>query len=165
MGLKKILRIFSLLTFLLVGCYKPIDALRDINKAEMRYPKVVSDYVGEHFPCKPKTDSTIKIDTIYKDIEVLCPPSDTLYDTINHIATKIITRPVSKYITVPSKTITITKYVEDSAKIRSLSLTISQMQEELKKCAEQKEKKSSWILWLVIALSCSLLLNIVQLKK
>jgi hypothetical protein len=142
-----------------------MDALRDINKADMRYPKVVSDYVGEHFPCKPKTDSTIKIDTIYKDVEVLCPPSDTLYDTINHIATKIITRPVNKYIAIPSKTITITKYVEDSAKIKSLSLANFETQKELKKCSEQKEKKSNWILWLVIALFCSLLLNVIQIKK
>ena len=165
MGLKKALKIYSVLAFLLVGCYKPMDALRDINKAEMRYPKVVSDYVGEHFPCKPKTDSLIKIDTIYQDVEVLCPPSDTLYDTINHVATKIVTRPVKKYITIPSKTITITKYVEDSAKIKSLSLTNSQTQEELKKCSEQKEKKSNWILWLVIALSCSFLLNVIKIKK
>jgi len=165
MELKKVLKIYSLLALLLTGCYKPMDALRDIYKAEMRYPKVVSDYVGEHFPCNPRTDSLIKIDTLYKDIEVICPPSDTLYDTINQIATKIITRPVKKYISIPSKTITITKYVQDSAKIRSLSLANSQTQLELKKCSEQKEKKSNWILWLVIALFCSLLLNVIQIKK
>lgn len=156
---------------LLQGCFSEQKALKDLNKANDKQPKVVADFVREHFPCK-NIDSTIKIDTAYSYISVPCPgvdpltiyPSDKI-DTIylNKISYK--TNIIKKVIAVPSKTITIVKYVEDSAKIKSLSITISQTQSQLNRYQQGKEKDSLWIKWLIICLCLSVLLNIIQLRK
>jgi len=158
------------LLLLLSGCnkYTPEDALRDMNKANDLQPKVVSDYVGEHFPCKTKSDSVIKVDTMYQYIEVVCPPTDTIQsnDTIyiDKIKNTTKTNIVRKLVAIPSKSVIVTKYVEDSAKLRSLYLSISQAQKENKDCVDKQEKKSEWIKWLIICLCASIILNIIQLR-
>lgn len=155
---------------LLSGCnkYTPEEALRDMNKANDLHPKVVSDYVGEHFPCKTKSDSVIKVDTMYQYIEVSCPPTDTIQtsDTIylDKIKNTTKTNIVRKIVAIPSKSIIVTKYVEDSAKLKSLYLSISQAQKENKDCVVKQEKKSEWIKWLIICLCASVILNIIQLR-
>lgn len=155
---------------LISGCskYTPEKALREMNKANDLQPKVVSDYVGEHFPCNTKTDSVIKVDTMYQYIEVSCPPTDTIQsnDTIylDKVKNVVKTNVVRKIVGIPSKSVIITKYVQDSAKLKSLYLTISQTQQENKDCANKQEKKSEWIKWLIICLCASIILNIIQLR-
>lgn len=155
------------LALALQGCYSEHKALKDLNKANEFQPKVVSDFVGEHFPCKPKTDSIIKIDTSYSYISIPCFGIDSLYTTDTIYLDKIIykTSVVKKVIAIPSKTITVTKYYEDSAKLKSLHLTISQAQTELNSYQQKKERDANWIKWLVICLGLSVILNIIQLKK
>lgn len=157
------------LALALCGCYTPHKALKELNKANDLQPKVVADYVGEHFPCKLKSDSIVKTDTLYQYIDVVCPPQDTLSsnDTIYLDKVKIIdkTRIIKRVIAVPSKSITITKYYEDSAKIKSLTLENSQTRDSLTKCQGEKEKKAEWIKWLIICLCLSILLNIIQIRK
>jgi len=158
------------IALVLQGCYTENKALKDLNKANEHKPKVVSDFVREHFPCSI-TDSIVKIDTAYSYVTIPCPGrdplsldesiSDTIY--IDRITYK--TNVIKKVVALPSKTVTIIKYVEDSAKIKSLSLTISQTQSELNNCKQKKEKDSNWIKWLVICLCLSAILNIIQLRK
>jgi len=156
---------------LLQGCYSEQKALKDLNKANDKQPKVVADFVGEKFPCNT-IDSLIKIDTAYNYVSIPCPGIDplTIYpsnevDTIYLNKVSYKTNVVKKVIAVPSKTITIVKYIEDSAKIKSLSITISQTQSQLNKYQQGKEKDSLWIKWLIICLCLSVLLNIIQLRK
>lgn len=157
------------LALALCGCYTPHKALRELNKANDLQPKVVADYVGEHFPCKIKTDSIVTKDTLYQYVDVVCPSIDSSRgdDTIYLDKIKVVnkTKIVRQIIGIPSKSITITKYYEDSAKIRSLTLANSQTQESLTKCQGEKEKKSEWIKWLIICLCLSILLNIIQIRK
>ena len=158
------------LALVLIGCnkYTPQDALRDMNKANDFQPKVVADYVGQHFPCNTKTDSVVKIDTMYQYVEILCPPTDTIQsnDTIYLDKIKNVTKTnvVRKVVALPSKSVIITKYIQDSAKLKSLYLTISQTQQENKDCVSKQEKKSEWIKWLIICLCASAILNIIQLR-
>lgn len=149
--------------------YTDQEALKQLIKAEALRPKVTADFVDEHFPCTPKTDTIVQTQTDYKYIDVVCPPVDSssLLDTIYIDKIKVVnkTSVVKRTIALPSKTITITKYFEDSAKIKSLTLANSQTQAELKKCAEKKDKSSSLNLWLIICLCCSIILNLIQLRK
>ena len=154
----------------LCGCYTPHKALKELNKANDLQPKVVADYVGEHFPCKIKSDSIVKTDTLYQYIDVVCPIVDSLTkggDTIYLDKIKVVnkTKIVKQVVGIPSKSVTITKYYEDSAKIKSLTLANSQTQASLTKCQGEKEKKSEWIKWLIICLCLSILLNIIQVRK
>lgn len=157
------------LALVLGGCYSPHKALKELNKANDLQPKVVADYVGEHFPCKIKTDSIVKTDTLYQYVDVVCPSLDSLKgdDTIYLDKIKVVnkTKIVRQVIGIPSKSITITKYYEDSAKIKSLTIANSQTQESLTKCQGEKEKKSEWIKWLIICLCLSVILNIIQIRK
>lgn len=164
---KKMIK-YLCLALVLFGCskYTPDDAIKDMNKANRLQPKAVADYVGDKFPCTPKTDSITKIDTMYQYMDVICPPSDTISnsDTI-YLRKNIIKKDtIRKYIAIPTKKITIIKYVEDSAKIKSLSIANSQTLEELKKCSDKKDKNSEWIKWLIICLAISIIANLIQLK-
>lgn len=152
-----------------LGCskYNDQEALKQLIKAEALKPKVTAEFVQEHFPCSTKTDTIVQTQTDYKYIDVICPPVDSTSDTIYIDKIKVVnkTSVVKRTIALPSKTITITKYFEDSAKIKSLTIANSQTQAELKKCAEKKDKSSSLNLWLIICLCCSIILNLIQLRK
>jgi len=169
MKMKKIKYLCLALALCLGSCskYNDQDALKQLIKAEALKPKVTADFVVEHFPCNPKTDTLVQTQTDYKYIDVVCPPADSTADTIYLDKIKVVTKTsvVKRTIALPSKTITITKYFEDSAKIKSLTIANSQTQEELKKCAEKKDKSSSLNLWLIICLCCSIILNLIQLRK
>jgi hypothetical protein len=162
---------YLFLALVLQGCYTQQKALKDLNKANDLQPKVVADYVREHFPCTIK-DTITKVDTAYQYITILCPGKDPLeineepsVDTVYVDKYTIKTNTIKKVVAIPSKTITITKYYEDSAKLKSLYVSISQAKEELKNCQQKKESKSEWIKWLIICLCISAILNIIQLRK
>ena len=169
--MKMINYLWFVLTLCLGSCskYNDQDALKQLLKAESLKPKVIADFVGEHFPCSPKTDTIVNTQVDYKYIDVVCPPIDSssLLDTIYLDKIKVVTKTstVKRTIALPFKTITITKYFEDSAKIKSLVLANSQTQAELKKCSNKKDKASSLNLWLIIALCCSIILNLIQFRK
>lgn len=169
--MKKISYLWLALALCLGSCskYNDQDALKQLIKAEALKPKLTADFVMEHFPCKEKTDTIVQTQIDYKYIDVVCPPADssTILDTVYLDKIKVVTKTnvIKRTIALPSKTITITKYFEDSAKIKSLSLANSQTQEELKKCGEKKDKSSSLNLWLIICLCCSIILNLIQLRK
>lgn len=156
------------LTLCLGSCnkYNDLDALRELSKANDLKPKVTADFVNDHFPCNTKTDTIVNTKTDYQYIDVVCP-TDSTADTIYVDKIKVVnkTSVVKKTIALPSKTITIVKYFEDSAKIKSLTIANSQTQAELKKCGDKKDKASSLNLWLIIALCCSIILNVIQIRK
>ena len=172
MKMKKINYYLCLALVLCLGScskYNDQEALKQLAKANTLQPKTTADFVIEHFPCNTKSDTIVQTKVDYKYIDVVCPPIDSssLSDTIYLDKIKVVTKTsiIKRTIALPSKTITITKYVEDSAKIKSLSLANSQTQEEIKKCGDKKDKLADWNKWLIICLACSVLLNIIQLRK
>lgn len=172
MKMKKINYYLCLMLILCLGScskYTPDEALKDLNKANDRQPKVTTDFVNDHFPCNTKSDTIVQTKIDYKYIDVVCPPIDSsnLLDTIYLDKIKVVnkTSVIKRTIALPSKVITITKYFEDSAKIKSLSLANSQTKEEIKKCGDKKDKLSEWNKWLIICLACSVILNIIQFRK
>lgn len=159
------------LVFCLGGCskYTPDEAWKDLNKANNKQPEVTADFVNQKFPCNIKADTIVQTKVDYKYIDVICPPVDSasLLDTIYIDKIKVVnkTNVVKRTIALPAKTITITKYFEDSAKIKSLTIANSQAQEQLKECSKGKESSANWNKWLIICLACSIILNIIQFRK
>jgi hypothetical protein len=67
---------------------------------------------------------------------------------------------------------TITKLVRDSAEVKSCELEVIRLNEKCKELTLQNVKlqnkvtaKNRWIMWLIIALLCSILCNVILIKK
>jgi hypothetical protein len=161
---------FIIFAATLAGCskYTTDEAIKQLNKANDLQPKTTANFVKERFPCNPRTDTIINTQTDYKYMEVICPPKDSIVeDTIylDKIVNKTNYKTITKVVGVPTKTITVTKYITDSAKLKSINIEYTQTIAELKNCAGKNEKKSEWIKWLIICLGISIILNILQLRK
>jgi hypothetical protein len=122
-------RIFPLLSLLiLVSCYNTKKAEKQVNKALLNYPDAVATIARNAFPCTTtKLDTVSVTDTIIEVAE--CPEQDYIINTnhdtvwIDKVATKIIKVPIK----VPVRTVTITKTIEDSAKIKLLQTSFKEM--------------------------------------
>jgi ABC-type uncharacterized transport system permease subunit len=73
---------------------------------------------------------------------------------------------------VLTKTNTVTKTIRDSAQIRSCELELIAVNEKCKELTSQNVKlqnkvtaKNRWLMWLIIALLCSILCNVILIKK
>lgn len=120
-----------LLILILSGCYTAKKAEQQVNKADSKYPEIVAKLARDKYPCtdilKPDTAVIWKDTTIYID----CPDSITTtdfgivrYDTINNI--RIIKVPV----TLPVRIQTITKWFEDSAKLKLAAIEQTKLKNE-----------------------------------
>ena len=144
------------------SCYTPQKANKDLNKANDKYPTEVAKFTRQHFPCIT-TDSIYSADTLYKYLSVICPPDTSQTDTIylDKIVNKTNTK--TRVIAIPSKTITITKRIEDSAQVNIIQSQLNIANQNLEKYRTRMEKKSEWIKWLLIALIVSLIANFILL--
>lgn len=137
-----------------------------MDKAEKKNPAIVAEYARDKYPCtdllKPDTAVIFKDTTIYVD----CPDTAqtgpyevTVTDTVNRVVTKTIRVPVT--IKLPGTTIT--KYYEDSAKLKLAGLQIQELQADTtrlqakvntyKNKLHTRTVQSLWLLGLVIALT------------
>jgi len=153
----------------LSGCYTPNKAAKQLDHAIDKYPKIAAQRTRAHFPCTTTNADTL---VLTKDslVWVDCPdpvqPTDYFHDTIT--LTKLVKSESVKTIKVPVqlpvKYITITKKVEDSAKIFILTAEADRLKAYSAKM-EAKVVKKNWIIkWLIIALIVSILLNYFQFK-
>jgi hypothetical protein len=163
--------VYPFIIILFFGCYTQKEASKDLNKAKSKYPELTAKFTRDNFPCKT-TDSSVVYDTVYRDVEVLCPPptyvytTDTLYkNKVDTIKVKGNTQYVKTLVRVPVKQETITKWYEDSSKIFLIMKDLEKCKAEKDKYVKKNELKRSFILWLIIALLMSILFNIFLLRK
>jgi hypothetical protein len=171
--MRKLLSIMLALSLLILSsCHTTKQAKKAINKVMKYHPEVVANVCMDSFPC-----ITSKIDTVtyieYEFVELQCPgyeidKKDTIYLTKNK--TNIITGPA--VVVIKNKTNEITKLVRDSAAIKLCKLEVIKLNEKCKELTLQNVKlqnkvtaKNRWIMWLIIALLCSILCNVIQFKK
>lgn len=159
----------TILTMLLmssmIGCYTPKKALKELNKALDKQPNAVAEFTRKEFPCIDlKNDTVTKVE--YEFLEVACPGVVTEPKQIDTIFVTKNSKPKTYYvekqkiIAMPSKTIYITKTIEDSAKIKMLSEQLSNVIKDRDYYEKKQSRSSDWIKWLLIALGCSVVLNI-----
>lgn len=133
-----------------------------MDKAEKKDPAIVAKVARDKFPCKDllKNDTTV----LYKDslvfVEVECPEvvtTETIIktDTINNVVTKTVRVPV----TIRTAGQVITKWYEDSAKIRIAAVALNGCNTEVLKLQASNDSlskkaarrgKENWI-WRIIA--------------
>lgn len=155
-------RLLQSLTIIAVisGCYTEKKATNDIKKADEKHPKVVTDYLAKHYPCKSNVTEVVH-DTSYDFIEISCPDVpinnnstglDTVYIPI-HGKPKTIEVIKNKIVRIPSETITITKLVKDSAEISSYKLKLADLQAKNEKLTATIAKREIWLKWALISLA------------
>jgi len=150
---------YLLLILILTGCSTAKELL---DKAEKKDPAIVAKYARDKYPCtdllKPDTAVIWKDSLVYIDCpEVTATTFETVrFDTINNVVTNIVKVPVN----MPVRTQTITKWYEDSAKLKILNVEATACLDSVKKLTESNDKqavkisrksKENWI-WRVIAL-------------
>ena len=156
---------------LFASCYTPNKAIKDARKALDKHPAHVLPIFRNAFPCIV-TDA----DTIYQVhdtiIEIPCPTEvvhETKVDTIKGIIvqTKIVKVPVR--VQLPGRIIT--KYIEDSSKLKELGLQIYRYEQDIlakdkriEKLENKIERRNKIIWWFLILLIFSILLNVAKYR-
>jgi len=142
------------LCLLMIGCYTPKKALKQLNNAFSEHPEVVAKFANEKYPIKvSKVDTIVIFDTGYLFVPEYVHQTDTIIDTITK--TKYIVKNVDK-IKVVTKNVTITKMVVDTARVAYLSHQLNQCNLDQRK---SKEKSNKSITLLLIFLCISLFIN------
>lgn len=162
---------YLFILMLFASCYTPNKAIKDARKALDKHPAHVLPIFRNAFPCIVTASDTIYQvhDTI---IEIPCPTDvihETKVDTIKGIIvqTKIVKVPVR--VQLPGRIIT--KYIEDSSKLKELGLQINEYKQALLEKDKRIEKlenkiaRRNKIIWLfLILLIFSILLNVAKYR-
>jgi len=153
---------------LLISC----NPSRKLDKLNAKHPELLAKFCKDTFPCViSKIDTVTKVE--YDFVELQCPgyePGniDTIW--LTHNKTKFVTGPT--IVATEYKINTITKTIKDSAAIRSCELELISCNNKCNDLLEQNRNlqnkvtaKNRWIMWLIIALLCSILCNVILIKK
>ena len=156
---------------LLCGCMTSKKAKKSIEKINKHYPELLANYCRDSLPCViSKIDTFVKYDTTYTAIQFNYDsiPTDTIW--LTHSRTQLIDKPV--YIASIGKINTIIKTIKDSSEIRSCELELIDVNKKCNELTVQNTKlqnkvtaKNRWLMWLIIALLCSIIINLLLLKK
>jgi sensor histidine kinase regulating citrate/malate metabolism len=146
-------------------------AKKSIEKINKDYPELLAKYCQDSLPCvTSKIDTVVKYDTTYTAIQFNYDsiPTDTIW--LTHSRTQLIDKPV--YIASVGKINTIIKTIKDSAQIKSCELELMAVNKKCNELTAQNTKlqnkvtaKNRWITWLIIALLCSIIVNLLLIKK
>lgn len=154
--IKSKLLLFLISAILISGCYSAKKAARQINKAALNYPEVVSKIARDYYPCDTSNSAT---DTIIQDslIYVECPDNDTVTIQLpsNTIYPQIGKKKIGVWVKVPVYRYYITLKVRDMAAEKMLQVEIEKITVKLEKSQGKSDSNSNWIKWLLI--SCGVL--------
>lgn len=160
---------YLLLIVLFASCYTSKNALRDVNKAQRKHPEVVARFCSDTFPCVTSRIDTLT-ETEIEYITLKCPDDKYILDTIWLTNTKIIKG--SAVIVNKHKTNTIIKTIRDSAEIIACKLEAIALNKKCNQLTQDNQilknkvtAKNRWLMWLIIALLCSIIVNILLIKK
>ena len=165
------MKISYLCLALLLGCNTTKRIEKKLNKFNLVHPETVAKFTRDTYPCIVTSNDTINtIDTTYEFIKVDCP---TLEVPRNEGEILLPSKPDGTIINktrvikvaIPQHTTTITKLIKDSAEVKVLAVENEKCKEENERKSKVIEGKSRWIIWLIIALASSTILNILLIKK
>lgn len=161
------MKYYTLLLILFFSCSTQ-KKLEKINKKE---PEAIANFCTTNFPCIVyKVDTIIKYDTTFTEMrwDWDSIPTDTIW--LSNSRTQLIDRPV----VIASKNVVkyITKTIKDSAEITIYKIKLKDCmdiavvdQKQIDKLNKKVEKKNKWIMFLLIALLCSIIINLLLYKK
>ena len=149
-----------LVLVILPSCYNAKKAQKQVNKALLEYPEKVATIARDAFPCITIASDTVRVtDTLFDFID--CPEApgpEYIRDTVVISGVKTVTVKVPGKTQV--KTVTVTQRIEDSAKIKLLTMDIAALvsvnADQGQTIVKQDKKisrknKENWI-WRIIAI-------------
>lgn len=139
---------------------------KKLDKVNKKHPELLANFCRDSFPCIiTKVDTIKEIDFEYITIEC---PDYSAKDTI--LITKYLKG--SAVIKYEKKTNTIIKTIKDSAQIKSCELELKGVNKKLIESIATNTNlqnkitgRNSAIMWLIIALLCSIIINVILIKK
>jgi hypothetical protein len=145
-----------------------------LDKLNAKHPELLAKFCRDTFPCvTSKVETFTSFDTNYVRINCAEYNYDSAFvDTIwlTHSKTQLIKG--DAVLEVLTKTNTIIKTIRDSAEIRSCELELISVNNKCNDLLQQNNKlqnkvtaKNRWLMWLIIALLCSILCNVILIKK
>jgi hypothetical protein len=145
---------------------------KKLDKLNVKHPELFAKFCKDSFPCViSKVDTITSFDTVYSAIKINDwgeLPRDTIW--VVKDKPTLINRPMIIGQKYPVKTIV--KVVKDSAELTSVRFDLIKCNEESNKIITENSKlhskvttKNRWIMWLIIALLCSILCNVILIKK
>lgn len=159
---------------LLCGCMTSKKAKKSIEKINKGYPELLANYCKDSLPCvTTNVDTFTSYDTNF--VKINCAEYDydsAFIDTIwlSNSRTQLIEG--QAVLQVQTKTNTITKTIRDSAQIKSCELELialnnkcNELMSNNTKLQNKVSEKNRWLMWLIIALLCSIIVNILLFKK
>lgn len=157
-----------LMTVIILSC----NPSKKLDKLNEKHPELLAKFCKDTFPCViSKVDTITSFDTVYTAIKINEYeeiPKDTIWLVKNK--TTLINRPVIIATKHPVKTIV--KVIKDSAELTSIRFDLIKCNQESNKLITEKNKlqnkvstKNRWIMWLIIAILCSILCNVILIKK
>jgi hypothetical protein len=150
---------------LMSSCYTPNKALKDLKKANNKYPDIASNFLRLKYPCIFSKDTIVINDTSYEFIEIQCP-EDTKIDTVSILNNPKVdkSRPYKIFkVYSPIKTKIIK--VEDSSKIFNLSEELLQCLVDKKELSSKLDKKKRYSNYFLFGLILSVILNALLIYK
>lgn len=181
----KYLTTMSLITaILLISCNPTKQAAKKVRKAYQLDQGQVAEFCSLQYPPTIMPGDTItKIE--YDFIEIECPPvqkpewimkTDStgtiskqgviVYKKANKRGiVRVDTSRTKVKVEVQKITKFVTKFVKDSAQVALLNSQLNKSKEESSGLRKKLDKRNSLVLWLVIALALSSIVNIIQLKR
>jgi hypothetical protein len=149
---------------ILIGCNTSKMAEKKIHSAYKHHPEVVAKFLNDSLPCVTTRIDTI-VSTELEYITLKCPdwfdmPMDTQWLTSSR--TQLIEG--SKVVAYEKKYITIEKTIKDSAEAMKYKLQLNKAMSDNEKLTKKVDTKNKWLMWLVIALLISIIVNLIQFK-
>ena len=162
----RILIAISAAILLLLSCspkYNAEKAIADVDKANGKYPAPVAEWLRKQYPCITRASDTVVLSRdsiVYIDCpdlpQIVHEPGST--DTVYKVQTKTVRVPVH----LPIQTQYITTYIEDSAKIKAITVAYNELQAKytLRDAQatgyEEQRNKLRWILFIIIGIAIGL---------
>lgn len=174
--------ILTICLIIFFSCNTTKNVERKLNKAYVKSPTAVAKKTREWFPCETKKiviDTNARREIIrYKDslgkeiVKVIDTINVTIYDTTKNVvelrsalvmASQFVNRLQSKIDNLQNIKDTI--YLTDRAEVIGLTNELKLSNEENKSIRIKVEKGLYWIIGLLIALTISIILNILKYRK
>jgi hypothetical protein len=147
---------------------------KKLDKLNKKHPELLANFCRDSYPCViTNVDTLISYDTNYIKIERNdYDYNNAFIDTVwlTSSKTQLIDKPV--FIASIGEIKTIVKLIKDSAQIKACQLELNSVNKKLIESTATNTKlqnkitgRNSAIMWLIIALLCSIIINVILIKK
>lgn len=162
-----------LLISVLTGCYTEQKATKQAVKAIDNYPLKMLPIFRGKYPCVDLNKADTVIVNTDTTIWVYCPdtiPASqyfTLHDTLIR-EVQMPARVIKVPVTLPIKTITIVKEIEDLSRVVEMDIKLTESQNKIDQLQKANGRKATWIKWLIfffVGLSIPYILKAIKFFK